>query len=320
MYRAIVRASIVLFPLLSPAVPLTAHASCSAAFCTLNTAWETQGVPSDPGLRLDIRAEYIDQDQLRAGRRKVAVGEIARHDDELRTLNRNLIVNFDYAPSADWGVAVQIPYAGRDHAHIHHHHGTDIPESWAFDELGDIRLLGRRRLASGAVTHGILAGVKLPTGEKDIKNEDGDEAERSLQPGSGTTDLILGYYANTMRTLGDTPARWFFQAQVQAPLRESDHFRPGVHYSADIGLGYPAAATWSGLLQLNTLIKGRDRGTEAESDDSGGSFVHLSPGVSYAPGKSMVFYGFVQLPVYQRVNGVQLTPDWAASAGLSIRF
>ena len=31
-------------------------------------------------------------------------------------------------------------------------------------------------------------------------------------------------------------------------------------------------------------------------------------------------YGFVQLPLYQYVNGVQLTADWALAAGLSVRF
>jgi hypothetical protein len=32
------------------------------------------------------------------------------------------------------------------------------------------------------------------------------------------------------------------------------------------------------------------------------------------------FYSFVQLPLYQYVNGVQLTADWAFVAGASVRF
>lgn len=52
----------------------------------------------------------------------------------------------------------------------------------------------------------------------------------------------------------------------------------------------------------------------AEPDDTGGKFVHLSPG------DKTQLYGFVQLPVYQDVNGVQLTVDWAVVAGLSRRF
>jgi len=34
----------------------------------------------------------------------------------------------------------------------------------------------------------------------------------------------------------------------------------------------------------------------------------------------MQLYGFVQLPLYQYVNGVQLTADWAVAAGISARF
>jgi hypothetical protein len=36
--------------------------------------------------------------------------------------------------------------------------------------------------------------------------------------------------------------------------------------------------------------------------------------------QSLHAYGFVQLPLYQYVNGVQLTADWAVAAGLSWRF
>jgi len=320
VYPTIVRSSILLIPLAAAAVPVAVHASCGAAFCTLNTAWETQGVPSDPGVRVDVRAEYIDQDQQRAGRRELAFGEVPRHHDEKRTLNRNLITNIDYAPNQDWGVSVQLPFVKRDHAHIHNHRGAQLPESWEFEQLGDMRVLGRRRLASGDTTHGLVAGVKLPTGKKDVANNEGTPAERSLQPGTGTTDVILGYYANSMRLLHDTPVRWFFQTQVQAPVAESENFRSGVHYSADVGMTYPLADAWNGLLQLNTAIKSRDRGSEAEPADSGGSFAWLSPGASYAPSKSTSLYGFVQLPVYQRVNGVQLTANWGTSVGVSVRF
>lgn len=303
-------------------IDTTAHASCGAAVCTLNTAWEAQGVATDPGLRLDLRFEYIDQDQPRAGRDDVAVGEIPQHHDEIRTINRNWIATLDYAPNVDWGVSVQVPFVSRDHSHIHHH-GTppvEIFEAWRFNELGDVRVLARRRLASGEVSHGITGGLKLPTGETDIRNAQGGAAEPSLQPGTGTTDLIVGYYANSLRLLGNTPARLFGQAHVQVALDESNGYRPGTQYGLDLGIAYPASGTWSGLLQLNVQIRERDRGAEAETDLTGGSFVWLSPGVSYAFGQSAQLYGFVQLPVYQRVNGVQLTADYAAAVGISYRF
>ena len=39
-----------------------AHASCGGAFCTLNTDAGVQGTWNKPGVRLDMRAEFIDLD------------------------------------------------------------------------------------------------------------------------------------------------------------------------------------------------------------------------------------------------------------------
>jgi len=55
-------------------------------------------------------------------------------------------------------------------------------------------------------------------------------------------------------------------------------------------------------------------------DDTGSRFLHLSPGLSVALNKTVQLYGFVQLPLHQRVNGVQLTSGWSVMAGVSARF
>ena len=68
------------------------------------------------------------------------------------------------------------------------------------------------------------------------------------------------------------------------------------------------------------MAKGRDSGAQAEPDDSGQRMVFVSPGISWNFAKSAQLYAFVQLPVYQSVNGVQLTADWSALAGVSWRF
>jgi hypothetical protein len=36
--------------------------------------------------------------------------------------------------------------------------------------------------------------------------------------------------------------------------------------------------------------------------------------------RTATLYGFVQLPLYQYVNGVQLTAGWSAVAGVSVQF
>lgn len=321
--RALHFAQLFLFALILSSVPPRLHASCGAAFCTLNTAWETQGAWTGPGMRLDLRYEYIGQDQLRHATDKVAVGQISRHHDEVKTVNRNLVASLDYTINDAWGLSLQAPFVDRNHDHIHNHHGAKLPERWDFDALGDVRVLGRHRLSvapNHSETWGILLGAKLPTGDTDKRNADGDLAERTLQPGSGTTDVIVGAYYNTSLLLRKRPTTVFVQGALQAPLLSYDQFRPGNQLSLDAGLRHPLSQAWQALLQANVLFKANDEGTNAEPADSGGTFVWLSPGLAYALGAHTQVYGFVQLPVYQRVNGVQLTADRAAAVGMSVRF
>src|SRR5687767_16027081 len=87
----------------------SAHPSCGAAFCMVNTNWNMQGFAPEPGLRLDLRFEYIDQDQPRSASRDIAFGAIRRHHDELRTINRNYITTLDYTFNREWGIAATLP-------------------------------------------------------------------------------------------------------------------------------------------------------------------------------------------------------------------
>ena len=74
------------------------------------------------------------------------------------------------------------------------------------------------------------------------------------------------------------------------------------------------------MLQANFQVKGRDRGANAEPEDSGQRAVFVSPGISWNASRNAQVYAFVQVPVYQWVKGVQLTADWSAVAGVSWRF
>lgn len=299
----------------------TARASCGAASCALHTHWDAQGFTAESGYGLDLRYEYLDQNQPHHAREKVSPGAIRRHHDELSTLNRNWVGTLDYSAGPDWGVAVQAPLVQRDHRHIHNHRGAQIGESWQFDALGDVRVLARRALMrDGATARSLLVGAKLPTGDISQRNAGGDLAERTLQPGSGTTDLLLGIYGQHAWLAGAAAVRHFWQVQAQLPANAAGGYRPGNLWSADVGVVYPAGGRVSGLVQLNAQVKDRDRGPEAEPLDSGGSYVWLSPGVSVAAGPGARVYGFVQLPLYQRVNGVQLTANWTATLGVNTRF
>jgi len=306
------------------AVAGEANASCGSAFCMVNTNWNLQGIAVEPGLRADLRYEYINQDQPRSGRDKVAVGQIPRDHDEVDTINRNYLATLDYTINNQWGVSATVPWVDRFHSHLDNDTGVPVQEQWDFSRLGDIRVLGRYQLSSENREHASLSyyglnfGLKLPTGKFDVVNADGEMAERTLQPGTGTTDALLGAYYSQL--LGNSNWSWFVQALWQAPLNSRDDYRPGQRMGIDLGYRYEAGDRIGLMIQLNALYKGRDSGTQAEPEDSGGKFLFVSPGISIALSKEFQLYSFVQLPIYQYVNGVQLTADWAAMAGISARF
>ncbi len=301
-----------------------AYASCGASFCMVNTNWNLQGFAPEPGIRLDLRYEYIRQDQPMTGSDRVGFGQIRRHHDEVRTTNRNWLMGVDYTIDPNWGVAVSVPFVDRDHVHIHNHQGAQLIESWMFARLGDVRVLGRRQWMmegreSGRLGYfGVNFGLKLATGDRDIRNADGDRAERTLQPGSGTTDLVLGgFYSGVLPFSGSS---WFVQGLWQSALRSREDYKPGQRITLDVGYRYELTDAVGLMLQVNALHRRRDSGAQSEPDDSGGRSLFFSPGMSVALSKASQLYGFVQWPLYQYVNGVQIVADWSAVMGVSARF
>lgn len=305
------------------AAALDASASCGSAFCLVNTDWSAQGAWTDSGARFDLRYELIDLDQPLAGSDKVSVGEIPAHHDEVYTKNRNLVASVDWTLSPLWAISASLPYVDRRHLHIHNHHGEALEERWDFRGVGDARVQARYVLSELddpelLCQYGLTFGVKLPTGKHDVANGEGDLAERSLQPGTGTTDALFGAYWSSARPL--TGWSYFTRGQVVLPMNSKDEYKPGAQLYFDAGARYAVNPKVAVMIQANAVWKGQDKGANAEPEDSGQHGLFASPGVSWNVSRDLQAYAFVQAPLYQHVRGVQLTADWSAVAGVSFRF
>lgn len=114
------------------------------------------------------------------------------------------------------------------------------------------------------------------------------------------------------------PGSLFSNLGLQLPLNEKDGYQPGWRTSVQAGWLIPVYGKLDLILQGNLLYVAHDRGINAEPDDSGRTEVALVPGLTYAWTRQLTVYGQVELPVFQDVNGVQLTHDYAASVGLSL--
>lgn len=168
----------------------TLSASCGSTSCPLhNINYLGKGK-----FNLGISYEYIHQNQIYVGSSKSFVGAIREHHDEVSTLNTIMNFSAGYGVTDNLSLNIVIPFVHREHSHIHHHHGEDLWESWNITGLGDAKLIANYNLlrTDNETTLNVLGGVKFATGETDLINSEGEKAEITIQPGSGSVDYVIG--------------------------------------------------------------------------------------------------------------------------------
>ena len=303
--------------------------ACATCGCTLN-ADAAMGYSATPGWRLSLEYDYIHQDQLRTGTRSIdAVPDGTELERE--TLNRYVTVGVEYSPSADWNVDLRIPYVIRTHSTYGDYDSAEpLPPSSASrsSSLGDIKVIGAYQGLLQAHNLGLQLGLKLPTGQYgtdvDFRSgpASGSPLDASLQPGTGSTDLIVGayYYLAVGETI-DVFANVQFQSALTSKQdRPGTDFRPGNSTTVSFGVRYERSPRWVPQLQMNLLHKSVDQGALADIYDTAGYVAYLSPGLTVQVSSKLHVYGFAQLPVYSDLVGYQLFPRYTVSAGLSYAF
>ncbi|MEI7612650.1 MAG: TonB-dependent receptor [Betaproteobacteria bacterium] len=335
------RISTVVLSLISASVSTSVFA-CASCGCTLSSDWENQGFSTQPGWKLDLRYDQLNQDQLRSGRKTISPGAASQvvtsngnQEVEKYTKNKYYTATIDYSSSADWGVSLLLPYIERTHSTLGTNSDGATPGGLLgnggggeYDSktssLGDVKVIGRYHGFSPQRNFGILFGLKLPTGSfsktgtsTDVTAPGSSAIDPGLQPGTGSTDLILGaYYFDALSKDFD----YFTQATVQTTVKSRNGYTPGTGYNLNLGLRYMGFESVIPQLQLNARYVEHDAGTLADQISTGGTLAYLSPGIVMPLTKQASIYGFVQVPVYQNVRGVQLTPHYTASAGVRFSF
>jgi hypothetical protein len=294
--------------------------ACSSCGCTLNSDWSSQGIATGEGTRFDIRFDYFNQNDYRSGTSSVSRDEIAASGGEVQdtTINRNLTLGLDHSFNQDWAINVLVPVFSRSHGT----YGDAYPDATAIitsssKGIGDIRVTGRYQGLSADHSSGITFGVKLPTGETNDTFNDSSALDRGLQLGTGTTDLLIGGYH-----FGGINRDWdyFAQATIQIALNTHDDFRPGNGLNATAGVRYMGFESFIPQLQFNTRIEKRESGANADVANSGATLLYISPGATVPINKTVQAFAFLQVPVYQRVNGYQIEPNVLLSTGLRFNF
>jgi hypothetical protein len=298
-----------------------------------------------PGWHLTFEDDYINQDQLRGGTSTASAAQVVNSPSdpalgggeiEKQTINHYVTMGLSYSPSASWNLNLLVPYVARDHTTYGVQLAPYNASESAPDEIsgahvsgiGDIRLIGSYQVLLPVHNLGLQFGIKLPTGQYGTRvnfssgPNAGTPLDASLQVGTGSTDLIVGaYYYHAIGQNFDAFVNGQFQSAVlhrqDAP---GNDFRPGNSSTMSLGLRYEGSPQALPQLQLNVLHKGPDQGALADRPDTAGTVVYVSPGVTIRAVQQVYLFGFVQLPVYSKLDGYQLIPRWTATIGMSYAF
>ena len=341
MNKCTIRVSSTVFFLIAGFASTSALA-CATCGCSLSTD-AAMGYSSAAGWRLSLQYDYINQSQLRSGTGSISSARVAAINDvggnqevERGTINRYTTVALSYGPGANWGFSVPVPYIDRSHSTYGAAANPLTPDQISgatVSSLGDIKFITNWQGLLPTHNLGFQFGVKLPTGDYGGPNVDGTGVvgrnpvafttgpnaqvlspanllDTSLQSGTGSTDLIAGaYYYQAISQNFDAFVNGQYQAAVMHKLNQTGaDFRPGNVATVSFGLRYEADPTIVPQVQVNISRKSHDQGALADTTDTAGTVAYLSPGVTSSVIKNTQIYGFVQIPVYSKLDGYQLFP------------
>lgn len=335
------RASLGVALLLAAAAP-DARASCGAESCALDNT-TLAGRPRR--LSFELSYQHLDQDHRRSGTERLDASGAFTAGGEVRTRSRVVTGKATLALGARGLLSASIPFVDRHHAHVTT--DTPLPElrEWEYRGLGDAMLLGTWSILGGGESSWTLAingGVKLPTGRRKIATIEGESPEPHALPGTGSTDLLAG--AQAVVPLGAAGGSPLFASVLYLHTGHgTDRYRVGRMVEASAGLAHPLATRLRLLGQLNLRWRGRDHLAPAggaghhlrvggpraahgpdlaagEVEGTGGTALFATPGLRYEMSPALAVSGYVQLPLHQRVNEIQIVAPYHLWMGLSYRL
>lgn len=284
---------------------------------------------------------FMDMSGHRSGTNHVSVSDILK-DFEAASTGMTMeehMAEVMYAPTNQLTLMAMLPIKHMEmdmtmpsNPIVGQRHFTEISEG-----IGDLQITALYTLL-GSVSKGnrliINAGMSFPTGSIDEKNTIFGETfklEYNMQLGSGTFDLRPG-----LTYLGESN-KWAWGAQFFTTLRlgrNGNGYRYGNEYGLTGWLGYALTDWFAPSLRINGRIWENVHGSDPEIDPAfdaegdpnrqGGRRVDLLLGANFfVPSgvfkrtRVMIEAG---LPVYENLDGPQLSTRWLITAGLTYSF
>lgn len=268
-------------------------------------------MPDDSQGSVFVEYDFMNQSKNWAGGSSAP----AENNPDKKITTDFLTLGGQYRIARNWTVTAEAPVWNRAFTT----ETDDGVNTFRHRALGDARLIATYTGLSNDMSVGLIAGVKLPTGDHSYANFDPD-----TEISTGSTDILLGAYKQGAWNR-DGDVRYFAQAVWDKPLAWKSSYRPGEELNVAVGVswgGWTIAGgkiTAAPVIQVVGSVRARDHGQDGHPMDSGYERAILAPGLEFQSGPWRLFTD-IGAPVYQRVNGNQLTAPILFKSMLTRKF
>ena len=300
----------------------SAAANCGAEACPL----DPQGANAVHGrLGFDLAYQHTDQDRPWLGSSAAAGIDAGASVWERRTLTEAWLGTARARLTPRLSVTASLPYIRREHDHaVRETPGVFVPSRWQFEGVGDAivmaTVLAWRPLPTGALS--LEAGVKLPTGRREVPGVNGEQPEPPVRPGTGSTDGLVGVqYRQSIEAPTLSRGRAAVPLTVAASYRANgtgtEGYRVGDELQARVAATYPAFRSLQLLGQVDLAVRGRDDvgSTDAIAQETGSTALLASPGFRLVLPSGFASYALFEFALYRHTHGEQLVSPMRVLVG-----
>jgi len=313
-----------------------AKASCGSANCSLIRGTQS-GITNKGRFVFDISHRYVPMENKQRGSSNTSDEVLTPkidfenrtilqdHHREVRTINQLTQIDASYGITEKLTASLNVPF--RNDRRHEHFDDVDIPNgnTGTFNNvdgstgMGDITLVLKYALFQTLKQQLIVGtGVKFASGEFKLRDAEGAINEPTIMPGTGSYDAILsGLYIFSV-----IPQRLSVFTSVTHRFTTANplDYLFGDTTFVDGGVSYALSTIVSISAQINARIKRRDAYIGLPVDSTGGEFVNFTPGITLGATQNLSIYVHVQIPIYQRVNEINLVPNYGLLFGASYGF
>lgn len=270
------------------------------------------GATTRDGVGVNLSTRYSERSELQSGTSKVV------NPGNEKTQSQHTTLLLDYRITDGLTGILVVPYVNNTSSY-------DSPSgriSQTTKGLGDVAVYGKYSLYKIDEAHEFLglAGLKLPTASIN-KGDASGVFPITQQAGSGSRDFIIGGAVSWGTLYGDLSYKVNSKAET---------YQFGNFLALNAGVNYviPSKKQFSLVGEINAESAARDKSDLAgpgvlangEVRDTGSDRIYFTLGTQWRPAKDWSLDFKAQVPVYQSIQGTQLTPKTNYNFGISYHF